>query len=192
MLFALPAVANDSAASRALGGVQLSREPRISMESERLTISLNKITVEYEFLNDSNKDIKTEVAFPIPPYSEEMSAGGIRSFDDFHLWVDGNEVKYETDAKAYYKKLDVSLVLKRYNIDIATLGHYAGSKQEFSPDLQQVPLLERRSLIADGFFSSNKQPDGTDDGGIPRWEVRKTYHWTQTFPAHKIVHVRHE
>lgn len=192
VLFALPAAANDSAASRALGGIQLTREPRISMESERLTISIDKITVEYEFRNDSDKAITTEVAFPIPPYSEDMSAGGIRSFDDFRLWVDGREVKYEVEVKAFFGKHDISVILEQYKIDIATLGHYEGSKQDFSPDLQQVPSIVRKSLIADGFFSGNKQPDGSDDGGIPRWEVQKTYHWTQMFPAHTVVHVRHE
>ena len=70
----MPLSANDSDASVALGGVQLTREPRISMESERLTISLSKITVEYEFLNESDKDITTDVAFPIPPYENTERA----------------------------------------------------------------------------------------------------------------------
>ena len=42
----VPVEANDSAASVAVGGVWLIREPRVSMDSERLTISLKKITVE--------------------------------------------------------------------------------------------------------------------------------------------------
>jgi hypothetical protein len=37
------------------------------MEKERLTIGESKVTVEYEFLNDTDKNITTEVAFPIPP-----------------------------------------------------------------------------------------------------------------------------
>ncbi|HWR50522.1 MAG TPA: DUF4424 family protein, partial [Bryobacteraceae bacterium] len=49
LLLLPPAFGNDSAASVGLGGVQLRREPRISMEKERLTISVDKITVEYEF-----------------------------------------------------------------------------------------------------------------------------------------------
>ena len=134
-LLPLPLAANDSDASVALGGVQLTREPRISMESERLTISLSKITVEYEFLNESNQDITTEVAFPIPPYEDTERAGGIRAFDDFRLWVDGKEHKYEVEAKAFLVKYDdqgnkvgnqndVSATLRAYNIDIPTLGHY--------------------------------------------------------------------
>jgi hypothetical protein len=48
---AMPALGNDSAASVAVGGIQLKREARISMEKERLTISSERVTVEYEFLN---------------------------------------------------------------------------------------------------------------------------------------------
>jgi hypothetical protein len=42
-------------------------EARISMEKERLTISAAKVTVEYELLNESSRDIATELAFPVAP-----------------------------------------------------------------------------------------------------------------------------
>jgi len=59
LLLPLPLGANDSAASVAVGELIMTSEPSISMESERLTLSLSKITVEYEFLNESDKDITT-------------------------------------------------------------------------------------------------------------------------------------
>jgi hypothetical protein len=39
------------------------------MQKERLFISTEKVRVEYEFLNDTDQDIVTEVAFPIPEYN---------------------------------------------------------------------------------------------------------------------------
>src|SRR6266700_2081402 len=48
--------ANDGAASLAAGGIQLRKEARISMEKERLSISVRNITVEYEFRNNSKQD----------------------------------------------------------------------------------------------------------------------------------------
>lgn len=63
---ASPTLANDSAASVGVGGIQLTREARISMEKERLTIGRDKVTVEYEFLNQTSQDITTEVAFSGP------------------------------------------------------------------------------------------------------------------------------
>jgi hypothetical protein len=70
------ALANDSAASTAAGGIQLRREANISMEKERLTISQDKVKVEYEFLNQTDNDITTEVAFPIPPYTNGVTDAG--------------------------------------------------------------------------------------------------------------------
>ena len=49
---------NDSAASTAVGGIQLRREQDISMEKERLTISETKVTVEYEFLNQTIRTLR--------------------------------------------------------------------------------------------------------------------------------------
>ena len=207
-LLPLPLAANDSDASVALGGVQLTREPRISMESERLTISLSKITVEYEFLNESNQDITTEVAFPIPPCEDTERAGGIRAFDDFRLWVDGKEHKYEVEAKAFLVKYDdqgnkvgnqndVSATLRAYNIDIPTLGHYFSngkySTEKVGKDtVDRVPDFERLSPTIKKKLSDLGLVDAEYGSSSPEWEVRKTYYWKQTFPAHKILRVRHE
>jgi hypothetical protein len=195
---ALPLAANDSDASVGLGGVVLTREPRISMESERLTISLSKVTVEYEFLNESDNDITTEVAFPIPPYENTERAGGIRDFDDFRLWVDGQELKYQVEAKAFLWKYDghgnkvgrprdVTTVLRRYNIDISSLGHYKDGKYDNVPDFERLSPDARKFL--DDYGVIDVEGPGNS---IPEWEVRKTYYWQQRFPAHRVLHVRHE
>lgn len=176
---------NDSAASTAMGGIQLRREPRIAMLKERLTISDEKIAVEYEFLNESDYDIATEVAFPIPSYSVTFSAGGIRSFDDFKVWVEGKELKYQADVRAKLKGHDITQTLGRFNIDVASLGHFDESGEEdFSEDFRKLAKSQKDTLIAAGFFGQDDQ--------LPEWDVEKTYHWRQIFPAHKVVHVRHQ
>jgi hypothetical protein len=45
------------------GGIRLRREARISMQKERLTIGMERIAVEYEFLNTAGQDVITEVFF---------------------------------------------------------------------------------------------------------------------------------
>lgn len=186
LLFAitLPVEANDSAASTALGGIQLTREPRISMAKEKLTISTEKITVEYEFLNESDHDITTEVAFPIPAYRVTMDAGGIRDFNDFGLWVEGARRAYKTEVKAMLKARDYSSLLRRYGVDIASLGHFTDDGEPFSHDFRKLPKPVQQELIKEGLFDAEIQ--------FPLWSVEKTYHWQQSFPAHKILHVRHE
>jgi hypothetical protein len=120
------ALGNDGAASSGAGGIQLRHEANISMEKERLTISESKVTVEYEFLNDTDKDITTEVAFPIPPYDNSPdNPGGIPDFNDFHLWVDGKELKYSTDVRAKLNGKDYIDILNPLGVDIASFdGDY--------------------------------------------------------------------
>ncbi|MBZ5504696.1 MAG: DUF4424 domain-containing protein [Acidobacteriia bacterium] len=178
--------ANDSAASSAAGGIRLKREPRISMAKEKLTISTKKITVEYEFINESDQDITTEVAFPVPPYRQNMSPQGDRTFSDFRLWVNGVLKKYKTESKATLNGKDCSALLRKYRIDIASLGHYIDNDKEgpASRDFRNLSKPLQEELINAGFFDRENQ--------FPEWSVEKTYHWQQTFPAHQVLHVRHE
>lgn len=180
------ASANDAAASTAAGGIQLRREARISMEKERLFISEKKITVEYEFLNETDQDITTEVAFPVPPYDNDFSgAGGWRGIDDFRVWVDGLAVKYQIEAKATLRGNDVSIRLRQLGIDVASFGHSDHSSAEpNSPDVERLSRRQQNELIRDGLIDPDLK--------LANWTVTKTYHWQETFPARKVLHVRHE
>lgn len=189
ILTAAPAAGNDSAASVGVGGIQLTREPRISMEKERLTISLQKITVEYEFLNETDRDITTEVAFPVPPYDNDyVSASNPRFLDDFRVWIDGREAKFQIDVKATVNGVDRTGVLRKLGVDVASFGHFTDNDpkhpEPYSLEIEKLIPSQREELKRTGLL-------GRDDG-IPSWTVAKTYHWRQTFAAHKAVRVRHE
>src|ERR1019366_6323318 len=151
------------------------------MEKERLTISEERVTVEYEFLNETNKDISTEVAFPVPPYDCKFDdPGWPRSFDDFRIWIDGKEVKYQTEIKAKANGSDCSKLLRRFGVDIATFGHIDFGDFH-SIDFKKLSQSQQNKLTKAGLFDP-----------YPLWSVLKTYHWRQVFPAHKILRVRHE
>jgi len=183
--------ADDSAASVAVGGIQLRREADISMEKEILTISEAKVTVEYEFLNETDKDITTVVAFPIPRYDIGFNdAGGTRDFNDFRLWVEGREVKYNTEARAKLRGKDYTDLLKGLGIDIASFGGWDEDRNgtPIGP-ITRLPDQELQRLSSIGLINSDR---GASDDKLPLWDVLKSYYWTQTFPAHKILHVRHE
>lgn len=176
--------ANDSAASVAAGGIVLKREARISIQKELLTISAKKITVEYEFLNDSDQDITTEIAFPIPPFSC-VDYCGEWSIAQFRVWADGKELQYERQVKATVNGQDYAAGLEKLGIDIATFGHietsFEKSKNYQIPklpakdidQLAQLGLVDRKSLV-------------------PKWTVEELFYWKQTFPAHEITRIRHE
>ncbi|TIU61050.1 MAG: DUF4424 domain-containing protein, partial [Mesorhizobium sp.] len=65
-LLAMPAFANDSIAELGTGGLILSRSDAVAMESEDLYISPEKVTVDYVFRNNTDKDVDAIVAFPMP------------------------------------------------------------------------------------------------------------------------------
>ena len=187
---ASPALADDSAASIAAGGLVARRETRIVMAKEVLRISPNKVLVDYDFRNDTDQDVTTEVAFPVPPYSYGPENPDITdaSFSDFKLLIDGKTVAYQAEAKATLEGKDVTAILTADKIDIASFGHLKetdGNNPAIqTPDVARLPQAEQQRLVKLGLF------DAEDGWGL--WTVQLKYHWTQTFPAHSTVHIQHQ
>jgi hypothetical protein len=181
----LPVLADDGAASIAAGGLVPRRETRIVMAKEVLRIGVKKVVVDYDFRNDSDQEVTTEVAFPIPPYANESAEGPApeeQSFQSFKLWVDGKPVQYESEAKATLNGRDVTAPLEANHIDIPTFGHFKiglDSKRmavNEAPDFTRLPQSAREQLVNGGLFELVDDPWGN-------WTVHLQYHWTQMFPA---------
>jgi hypothetical protein len=190
----LPALADDSAAAIAAGGLVPRRETRIVMAKEVLRISEKKVVVDYDFRNDTDEDVTTEVAFPIPPYTNEFADGPAleeQSFQSFKLWVNGKPVSYASEATATLDGKDVTAILKANHLDIPTFGHFVdrvdSRHQEVtdSHDFNRLSKSTRDELVKAGIFE-------VDGGSWGKWTVHLQYHWTQSFPAHSTVHIRHE
>lgn len=179
--------ADDGAASIAAGGIVMAREPRITMQKEVLRIGDSKVRVEYEFRNDTDQDITTEVAFPIPPYASryEQSSVNIQGFDDFTLTIDGKPVRFQIEAKAKLKGRDISSFLNEMSIDIATFGHI-DEDTGYSKDIRRLSAAQRIKLRSLGAAKFEFDHDEVE------WTVEKKYFWSQIFPAHTIVHISHE
>jgi hypothetical protein len=188
-----PLRADDGAASIASGGLVPRRETRVVMSKEVLRLGLDKVIVDYDFRNGTDEDVTTEVAFPVPPYENDFPEVDVayQAFKSFRLWVDGKPVQYHSEAKAILKGKDVSGILAANHIDIPTFGHFTeqdsqGNAEVLVPDFSRLPLAKQKALVKAGLFE--------DDPYISRglWKVRLQYYWTQTFPAHSTIHVRHE
>jgi hypothetical protein len=181
------AFADDGAASIAAGGIVMVREPRITMHKEVLRISAEKVSVDYEFRNDTDADITTEVAFPVPAYSLAWDEYTISTlgFDDFRLTVEGELVHFSVEAKAKLKGKDVSAVLNKYGVDISTFGHF-DERTHYAKDIRRLSAPHRAVLVHTGLID----PETDQDEAC--WSVEKKYYWLQTFPAHKLIHIRHE
>ena len=162
----------------------MGRETRIIMAKEVLQISMDKVVVDYEFRNDSDEDITTDVVFPIPDYEIDNVNLTIKeqSFDDFRLWVDDAPTHFQTEVRAFLKSRDVTQLLSRMHVDIASFGH--ATEPDEGVDIQRLNPAQRKQLEDAGLIYK--------DSTTPKWAVRKRYHWKQTFPAHKTVRIRHE
>lgn len=151
------------------------------MEKERLTIGRARVTVEYEFLNESNQDIITEVAFPVPPYYWYIDQN-LPNMEDFRVWVGGQAVAYQTETKAMVGGMNYGALLRGLGVDVASFGH--ATDDPTWPDIERLSSAQKDTLRRVALIYPHSSQ--------PKWRVDKTYHWRQTFPAHKRIQIRHE
>jgi hypothetical protein len=182
--------ADDGAASIAAGGVVvMKRERRIAMAKEVLQISATKVIVDYDFRNDSDEDITTAVAFPIPDYEMTEQEPSKQGFDDFRVWINDGPIQYAAETRAFLKDTDYTEHLNQMHVDIGSFGHSTG--YDYSPDILKITAAQRKELVRLGLIDDSDD-GGTRGNGEPLWRVSKKYYWQQTFPAHQMVHIRHE
>jgi hypothetical protein len=164
--FAPVALANDSSALLEAGGIVLTQSADVAMVSEDLTIGRSKVRVAYQFKNTSDKDVRTRVAFPVPPIpvcTEEASGdcdGDIQIVSGpnplrFRLWVEGKPVRFETDEKTTMGKDGVG--------SKAITHHW----EQVFPAQKTVAIVHEYVPVAGGFFTR-------DDPAFDR-EMSETY-----------------
>jgi hypothetical protein len=184
------AIANDSAAELSVGGLQFARSPNVEMRSEDLKISLDRVSVRYEFVNTSSAPVTLTVAFPLPDI--DLSEGESLSFPsndplnfvEFATKVDGSLVKFNTDQRAFIGDKEVTAQLRGLKVPLLPLG-----SQQFRP--QDLPPATRSQMASDGLL----MPAGSDERGrplySPGWVVKTAVYREQTFPPGKSVIVEH-
>jgi len=185
---AAPALANDTTAELAAGGLVLTKSDSIEMRSEDLYISQQAVRVRYVFANTSGKDVTVRVAFPMPDIG---GPGFFQSdvaipIDDaaanvlgFKTKVDGKLVKAEVEQRAIATDgVDRTAWLVANHIPLAV--HVAGADEAMAA----LPNAKRDEAIRLGLY------DGEGDEG-PQWVLKTTYHWLQTFPAGRPIVVEH-
>ncbi|RUU14968.1 DUF4424 domain-containing protein [Mesorhizobium sp. M6A.T.Ca.TU.002.02.2.1] len=192
-LSATPVFANDSIAELGTGGLILSRSDAVAMESEDLYISPEKVTVDYVFRNNTDRDVDAIVAFPMPDIEgdpNEMPAipdGQSDNFLGFEVTIDGVAAKPQLEQKAFALGIDISADLKAHNVPFYPFGDAAKAALAKLPQAVADDWVDRGLIIE----------DTADDGSgmktvyVPFWRLRSTYWWRSTFPANKAVRVAH-
>jgi hypothetical protein len=183
---ATPALANDSTAETAAGGLVLTRSGTIDMVSEDLFVSEKQVRVAYVFRNRSPRDVTVTVAFPMPDrqllaenYQDVALPSGFRTL------VEGRPVVMRIERKALLKGRDVSATLTALKVLV--------SGERIGAALDALPPADRARLLRAGLAEIDEYDNGhgMTNHLIPAWTVRETFYWSQLFPAGRDLHVEH-
>ncbi|MBU6297016.1 MAG: DUF4424 family protein [Alphaproteobacteria bacterium] len=187
-LTAASAEADDSSAALSAGGIVFTRNTPVRMAAEDLAISPKAVRIRFEFANDTDKDIDTVVAFPLPDidmatfWSTPLGAviDNPLNFVGFKAVVDGKAVPLSVEQRAFLKGKDVTALIVGAGLPVNLIAGNGYQK------LDALPPDEHRRLMAAGAV----QGDGKTEF-VPQWIVRTRFYWTQRFPAHKTVVIEH-
>lgn len=190
LALAAPALANDSTASTAAGGLTLERTDAIDMVNEDLFVSADQIRIHYVFRNTSPREIETIVAFPMPDRDLGEEYGGDVAFpSDFHTTVAGRPVKAQLERKAVFKGKDYTALLKQLRIPIAPDRIDAATEA-----MDRLQVADKRRLVSLGVADDEEYsygPGPMKHHLIPMWTVKDKYWWRQRFPAGRDLAVDH-
>jgi hypothetical protein len=188
------AAANDTSAELGAGGLVYARSDEVSIERETLYLSMDKVTVDYEFRNRVDYNVETIVAFPMPDIDiDPYGAISIPLYEDnflgFTVEADGQTIRPELQQRAWANGVDVTDLLVAAGLPVSPLGYY-----DDNIDLADLPqetiaeFVERGMVIAD--YDRDKQAFVRPVE--PKWTLRSAYWWRMTFPANSTVSVHHE
>lgn len=186
VLLPLSASANDTAATVGIGGLVLKKNKDIEMVSEVLEISPEKVRVTYHFLNTSDHDIKTTVAFPMPAYDYEPDPEeNMGPLESFQTSVNGKDVSAQKNRVFLIDGVDATAKLRKLELTDAQIFSQADEclgAPRFHPD---ADTIKRCSL-------TKPQVSGINHLGGKLWQIQETAFWDQVFPANKDMTVVHQ
>jgi hypothetical protein len=198
LTLALPAcggaAADDAGAELATGGLLVAGSGGIELRSEDLYLSPKQIRVGYRFYNAAPHDVKAVVAFPMPDVTVTDATAKVPLPSDdpqnllgFTTRVDGVPVKARVVQKAFARGVDRTAELERFKVPLAP--HLRATDRALS----KLPPgfgdeLKRMGLAATEDYSVGR---GMRKQLSPRWTLKTTYLWEQTFPAGREVAVEH-
>ena len=191
---AAPALANDTSAELATGGLLFVQNDNVAMRSEDLAISLKEVAVRYRFYNKAASDVTVLVAFPMPEVRiEEQDQNIALPTEDpvnllaFATTINGKPVKTQVEQHVFAAGIDRTQLLTGLGIPLAP--HLAATNEA----LDRLPRDKWDELIRLGLGEIEEYNIGK---GMmkhlsARWSLRTTFYWEQTFPAKAETVIEH-
>lgn len=179
------ALANDSMAETAIGGLALTKSADVVMESEDLFVSEEKVTVDYVFTNTSSKDIETLVAFPLPDVvngPEDVHRPDFAKELNFQTTIDGRPAELKLVQTATVKGVDVTAQVLAAGLPLGPDPEFEAKVKALAPDVLKG-LVDAGAVKNDG--------DAANPYWNAHWTTKTTVTRTQVFPAGKSIRVSH-
>ncbi|KEY57929.1 DUF4424 family protein [Serratia sp. DD3] len=177
------AQANDSSWGDVNGSIKLMKQSDISMAKERLSISTERINVDYLFVNHGQQDVVLPMAFPMPEIIQNQGEDRTPGISNFKLSVNGKTVETES-------RWVVTLHDKQTGQTEDITEKMLQSGWEI-PKLRQALRNYGSFAYGDGKNMPHVSAELFDEDGIPRFTVRQLFLWQQAFPAGKEVIIQH-
>jgi hypothetical protein len=189
-----PALANDSSAELATGGLIFVHNDNVEMRAEDLSISAKQVDVRYRFFNKAAIDVTVLVAFPMP---EVRIAGpdeiiSLPTQDPVNLLaftttVNGKPVKTQVEQHVFAAGIDRTALLTSLGIPLAP------HLQPTNDALDRLPRDKWDELIRLGLAEIEEYDagKGPEKHLSARWGLRTTFYWEQTFPAKAETVIEH-
>jgi hypothetical protein len=188
---AAAALANDSTATTAAGGLVLTQNGDIDLISEDLFVSVEQIRVHYIFRNRAPRDVAVTVAFPMPDRDlAAMRESDVGYPSDFETAVSGRRVDAALERHAMLGGRDHTALLQRLRIPLAPDAQGTG---RIVAALTALPAARRAELRRLGLVDVDESDRGRgmERRVVPLWTIRDTWHWQQVFPAGRDLIVDH-
>ena len=175
------AQANDTTARVAAGGIAFLKTQDVRMVQETLEISPKRIRVRYRFLNESDRDFRATIAFPMPPYGWNPGLSALveneQPMRSFIARVDGQPVTTQMLRQAQTNGRDITADLRALGLSEAQIFETFGDAREDGDGLTPAQRRGIHRLVKSQYAD---------------WQVAETMVWEQVFAAHREVLVEHE
>lgn len=212
LLTTTPVLANDGFGGLSATGLTFGQTEAVAMEEEQLFLGLDRVTVDYVFRNITDRDVTGEVIFPLPPVAVWSGYEGMMNLPEdlsqpdlvgFTATVDGQPVAVTIDR--------IAVIEDGWDQPNPPTKQYDNPGREVTADLERlgIPLTldveaareallalpedKRAEVMALG-LAEYSEGDATQDISPEvwgYWSIVTRYHWTQTFPAGKVVRISH-
>jgi hypothetical protein len=194
---AVPAFANDSTAELGTGGLDFVQNENVEMRSEQLFVSTDQIRVTYHFFNKSDHAVTNLVAFPMPDITVDSPDWNVAvpdqdpvNFLAFSTQANGQPVATQVEQKALALGIDRTAMLQQLGIPLAPQLKATYDALDALPK-DQWPLLINLGLA--GINEYGTTPDMNMQKHLePRWTLKTTYYWQQTFPSQQELVIEHQ